>query len=99
MVSIKYYYVYVLTNWNNKVLYIGITNNLQRRLNEHKHKMIEGFTSKYNLNKLIYFETFEDSLLAITREKELKKWRREKKDKLIMEINPNWKDLSVEFEI
>ena len=99
MVSIKYYYVYVLTNWNNKVLYIGITNNLQRRIYEHKHKLVEGFTSKYNLNKLIYFETFEDSLLAITREKELKKWRREKKDELIMEINPNWKDLSVEFEI
>ena len=99
MVSIKYYYVYILTNWNNKVLYIGITNNLQRRIYEHKHKLVEGFTSKYNLNKLVYFETFEDSLIAISREKELKKWRREKKDELIMEINPNWKDLSVEFEI
>ncbi|MCK4815565.1 GIY-YIG nuclease family protein [bacterium] len=99
MVRIKYYFVYILTNWNNRVLYIGITNNIERRIYEHKHKLLEGFTSKYNLNKLIYFETFEDSILAITREKELKKWRREKKDELIMEKNPNWKDLSVEFEI
>ena len=97
MVSVRYYYVYVLTNWNNRVLYIGITNNIERRIYEHKHKKIEGFTSKYNLNKLIYFETFEDSLLAISREKELKKWRRKKKDELINLNNPKWKDLSAEF--
>ena len=99
MVSIKYYYVYILTNWNNRVLYIGITNNLQRRLYEHKHKLIEGFSSKYNLNKRVYFETFEESLLAIAREKELKKWRRQKKDDLIKTLNPEWKDLSAELDI
>jgi len=99
MVSIKYYYVYILTNWSNRVLYIGITNNMQRRIYEHKHKIVEGFTSKYNLNKLVYFETFEDSLLAISREKELKKWRRQKKDDLINTYNPEWKDLSANLEI
>jgi putative endonuclease len=60
MLGIKYYFVYILTNWNNRVLYIGITNNIERRIYEHKHKVIEGFTTKYNLNKLVYFETFED---------------------------------------
>jgi putative endonuclease len=80
------------------VLYIGFTNNIKRRIYEHKHKIVEGFSSKYNLSKLVYFETFEDSLLAITREKELKKWRREKKDELISTKNPEWKDLSAEFE-
>ena len=99
MVSIKYYYVYILTNWNNRVLYIGITNSLERRIYEHKHKLVEGFTSKYNLNKLVYFETSEDSLLAITREKELKKWSRNKKDELIIAMNPDWKDLSADFNI
>jgi len=64
---------------------------------EHKHKTIEGFTSKYNLNKLVYFATFEDSLLAISSEKELKKWRREKKDELINTKNPDWEDLSAHF--
>jgi putative endonuclease len=65
---------------------------------EHKHKIVEGFSEKYNLNKLVYFETFEDSLLAIMREKELKKWRREKKNELINIENPEWKDLSAEFD-
>jgi len=97
MVRIKYYFVYILTNWNNRVLYIGITNNLERRNFEHKNKLVDGFTSKYNLNKLVYFETFEDSLLAIAREKELKKWSRKKKDDLIKTKNPEWKDLSAEF--
>ena len=63
---------------------------------EHKFKIAKGFSSRYNLNKLVYFETFEDSLLAISREKELKKWRRDKKDKLINTKNPEWKDLSAD---
>ena len=88
------YYVYLLTNWNNKVIYVGVTNDLKRRLYEHKNKIIQGFTQKYNLNKLVYFEETNDINAAITREKEIKKWRREKKDNLVNQLNPNWIDLS-----
>ncbi|HPF07416.1 MAG TPA: GIY-YIG nuclease family protein [Spirochaetota bacterium] len=88
------FYVYILANKNNKVLYIGVTNNLHRRLYEHKNKLIEGFTEKYNVNKLIYFEETENIKSAILREKEIKKWRREKKENLINTINSEWKDLS-----
>ncbi|MCX7876561.1 MAG: GIY-YIG nuclease family protein [Melioribacteraceae bacterium] len=91
------YYVYILTNWNNKVMYVGMTNNLTRRIYEHKNKLVDGFTSKYNLNKLVYFEITSDIRTAIAREKEIKKWRREKKNKLVESINPEWKDLSDEF--
>lgn len=75
----KNYYVYILTNWNNTVMYIGVTNDLVRRLYEHKNKLYAGFTKKYNLNKLVYFELFFDINEAIKREKEIKKWRREKR--------------------
>jgi len=92
------YFVYILSNWNNKVLYIGMTNNLERRLYEHKNKLIKGFTQKYNLDKLVYFEQTTDVNSAIQREKEIKKWRREKKNKLIETINPKWLDLSDEWE-
>jgi len=88
------YYVYLLTNWNNKVMYMGVTNNLERRLHEHKNKLVKGFTEKYNVNKLVYFEETQDVTVAIAREKEIKKWRREKKNQLVNRINPNWKDLS-----
>ena len=88
------YYVYLLTNWNNKVIYVGVTNDLKRRLYEHKNKIIQGFTQKYNLNKLVYFEETNDINAAITREKEIKKWRRQKKDNLVNQLNPNWIDLS-----
>ncbi|MCK4487686.1 MAG: GIY-YIG nuclease family protein [Desulfobacterales bacterium] len=88
------YYVYLLTNWNNKVIYLGVTNNLERRLYEHKNKLVKGFTEKYNVNKLVYFEETQDVTAAIAREKEIKKWRREKKNQLVNRINPNWKDLS-----
>lgn len=71
-----------------------MTNDLNRRLYEHKNKIIQGFTQKYNLNKLVYFEETNDINAAITREKEIKKWRREKKDKLVNQLNPNWIDLS-----
>jgi len=94
MVFTNSYYVYLLTNWNNKVLCVGVTNDLNRRLYEHKNKIIQGFTQKYNLNKLVYFEETNDINAAITREKEIKKWRREKKDNLVNQLNPNWIDLS-----
>ncbi|MDX9746842.1 MAG: GIY-YIG nuclease family protein [Syntrophales bacterium] len=93
MVYTKSYYVYLLTNWNNRVIYVGVTNDLPRRMYEHKNKLIEGFTQKYNINKLVYFEETNDINVAIAREKEIKKWRREKKDRLIEQMNPNWKDL------
>lgn len=88
------YYVYLLTNWNNKVIYVGITNDLRRRLFEHQNKLVKGFTKKYNVTKLAYFETTTDVASAIAREKEIKKWRREKKNKLVETTNPEWKDLS-----
>ncbi|NLN59353.1 MAG: GIY-YIG nuclease family protein [Deltaproteobacteria bacterium] len=93
MVYTKSYYVYLLANWNNKVIYVGVTNDLPRRVYEHKNELIEGFTQKYNINKLVYFEETNDINVAIAREKEIKKWRREKKDRLIEQMNPNWKDL------
>lgn len=92
------YYLYILTNWSNKVIYIGVTNNLQRRLYEHKNKLIDGFTKKYNLNKLVYYECFTNINDAIRREKELKKWRREKKNILVETMNPEWNDLGLKFE-
>ncbi|MBM9531801.1 GIY-YIG nuclease family protein [Desulfoprunum benzoelyticum] len=88
------YYVYILTNWNNKVLYVGVTNDLERRLQEHRMKLVPGFTEKYNVNKLVYFEETQDIVAAVEREKEIKKWRREKKDALVAGSNPEWKDLS-----
>ena len=75
-------------------MYVGMTNNLQRRMYEHKHHLVEGFTDKYNVTKLVYFEETSDVNAAIEREKQLKKWRREKKNKLIESMNPNWNDLS-----
>jgi len=88
------YYVYLLTNWNNQVMYVGMTNDLERRLYEHKHKLFKGFAEKYNLDKLVYFEETQDVMSAISREKEIKKWRREKKNQLVNQVNPSWKDLS-----
>ncbi|NOX88024.1 MAG: GIY-YIG nuclease family protein [Calditrichaeota bacterium] len=90
----KYFFVYIMTNWNNKVMYVGVTNNLVRRVYEHKNKLIDGFTQKYNINKLVYYEVFMDVRYAIEREKQIKKWRREKKNKLVNTKNPEWKDLS-----
>lgn len=94
----RHFFVYILTNWNNTVMYIGMTNNLERRLYEHKNKLVDGFTQKYNVNKLVYYEHGTDVHAAIAREKEIKKWRREKKDRLVMSMNPEWKDLSLEWE-
>ncbi|MBX0312658.1 MAG: GIY-YIG nuclease family protein [Sulfurihydrogenibium sp.] len=91
------YFVYILTNKYNKVLYVGVTNNLIRRVYEHKNKLISGFTSKYNVNKLVYYESFPSVFDAIKREKEIKGWKREKKVALINSFNPEWKDLYEEL--
>jgi len=90
----KQYHVYILTNKSNKVLYIGVTNNLSRRMFEHKNKMVDGFTKKYNLTKLVYFEETADVRSALEREKQLKNWHRDWKINLISGFNPAWKDLS-----
>ncbi len=90
------YYVYILSNKVNTVLYVGITNSLQRRIYEHKHKLFDGFTKKYNVNKLVYFEETADVLDAIAREKQLKHWARAKKDDLINKFNPTWQNLYTE---
>ena len=91
------YYVYILTNKNDKVMYIGVTNNLQRRVYEHQEEKIEGFTKKYHVHKLVYFEEYSDVQYAIEREKQLKKWIRAKKNNLVETKNPNWDDLSELF--
>ncbi len=91
------YFVYLITNVNNNVLYIGVTSNLEQRIYEHKNKIIKGFSSKYNTSKLVYFEQFSDPENAIAREKQLKKWNRSKKDFLVNKMNSKWKDLSLEW--
>jgi len=90
------YYVYILTNTKNTTLYIGVTNNLKRRLYEHKNGLIEGFTKNYKLTKLIYFEEYNDIKEALIREKNLKNWHREWKVNLIKTMNPEFKDLDAE---
>ena len=92
------YYVYILTNWNNRVMYIGVTNDLRRRLYEHQEELVDGFTKDYHVHKLVYFETTSDVKAAIEREKQLKGWRREKKNGLVERLNPTWKDLSEDWE-
>lgn len=89
------YYVYIVTNFNNKVMYIGVTNDLQRRMYEHKHQLIDGFTKRYNINKLVYYEYTSDIKAAIAREKQLKGWTRIKKNELVQESNPEWKEIKV----
>ncbi|MBS1513457.1 MAG: GIY-YIG nuclease family protein [Bacteroidetes bacterium] len=93
----KYYYVYVLASKRNGTLYIGVTNNLLRRAKEHKGKVVKGFTEKYNIDKLVYYEQTENVYSAISREKVLKWWKRDWKIKIIEEMNPNWKDLYYEL--
>ncbi|EKE15122.1 MAG: excinuclease ABC subunit C [uncultured bacterium] len=91
------YYVYILASDRNGTLYIGVTNNIVRRVTEHKNKEIKGFTEKYNINKLVYFEKYEDINEAIVQEKRLKKWNRKWKLDLIEQSNPKWRDLSEDF--
>ncbi|MDU8885495.1 GIY-YIG nuclease family protein [Yeosuana sp. MJ-SS3] len=95
--TIHQYYLYILTNKTCGTLYIGVTNDLERRMFEHKNELIEGFTKKYGLKKLIYFETFQYINDAIKREKNMKKWKREWKISLIEKDNPNWVDLSKDW--
>ena len=89
----KQYYIYIMTNFENGTLYTGVTNNLIRRVYEHKNKLMEGFTSKYDLNKLVYYEIFDSAESAITREKQIKGGSRKKKLNLINTFNKNWEDL------
>ena len=89
------YYVYILTNEHHTVLYTGVTNDLERRCYEHKHKLIKGFTQKYNVDKLVYFEQFDYIDLAIAREKQVKGYSRVKKIALINQMNKEWKELSI----
>lgn len=93
------YYIYIVTNKKHGTLYIGITNNLHRRMQEHKNKLFKGFTNKYNLDKLVYYEIHNNINDAITREKQLKYWKRKWKIELIEEKNIGWKDLSNFFSI
>ena len=89
----KSYFVYILSNKSNTVLYTGITNNLKRRVFEHKQKIVEGFTKKYNVDKLVYFEVYNDPQSAIEREKQIKNLLRKKKELLINKENSEWYDL------
>jgi len=91
----RHYYVYVLTKWNSRVIYIGVTNDLERRVFEHKNKLVKGFTEKYNVNNLVYFEETGDVNAALAREKEIKKWRREKKNAPVTNGNPQWTELKI----
>ena len=88
------YYVYILSNWDDSVIYIGVTNNLPKRLYEHRNQLADGFTKKYNVHKLVYFEQTTDVNSAISREKQLKGWTRKKKYALIAKRNPEWKDIA-----
>ncbi len=90
------YYVYIMSN-KSRMLYTGVTNDLERRVYEHKNRLTPGFTSRYRLNKLVFYESTNDITVAIEREKELKGWVRRKKTALINSVNPEWKDLSDEW--
>jgi len=94
--SEKTFFVYLLASKSRR-LYVGVTNDLERRLSEHKSKLTDGFTKRYNIDRLVYFEQTTDVLSAITREKQLKSWNRSKKIALIESINPTWEDLSTEW--
>ena len=89
------YYVYILTNESNNVMYTGVTNNIQRRVYEHKTGALDGFTKKYRVHKLVYVESCNDVNAAIAREKQIKKWRREKKNALVETVNPEWKEIEL----
>lgn len=88
------YYVYILTTKTNTAMYIGVTSDLPRRMHEHKNKMVEGFTKRYNVDKLVYIEEYSDVNDALAREKQLKRWVRSKKNALVETLNPDWDDWS-----
>ena len=91
------YYVYIITNKRNTVLYTGVTNNLIRRMYEHRNELLDGFSKRYHLHKLVYFDTTTDIKEAIAMEKKIRGWVRAKKENLIEDQNPNWEDLSLQF--
>ena len=90
------YFIYILSSLSG-TLYTGVTNNLEQRIYQHKHKMVNGFTKKYNVDRLVYYEETTDIHAALTREKEIKAWRRNKKIDLIKSMNPEWKDLAEDW--
>ena len=92
----KQYYVYIMTN-RSRTLYTGVTSNLVRRVYEHKNKLVDGFTKKYNITRLVYYESTNEVRPAIAREKQIKGWLRKRKVALIESMNPEWKDLSEEW--
>lgn len=92
------FYVYIMANYTNSVIYVGVTNNLKRRVYEHKNKLVEGFTNKYNTTKLVCFLHFSHIEAAIKKEKQIKKWNRTWKNELIERENPEWKDLYDKLE-
>jgi putative endonuclease len=87
-------YVYIIGNWTGDVVYTGVTSNLEKRMYQHKNGSLKGFSSKYKTSKLLWYEQFDEIESAIKREKEIKAWRREKKNKLIIKMNPEWTDLT-----
>ncbi|TET40724.1 MAG: GIY-YIG nuclease family protein [Dehalococcoidia bacterium] len=93
----KQYYIYIMTNKGNTVLYTGVTSDLKRRVYEHREKQVDGFTKKYNITKLVYYEVFEDIDSAISREKQIKGGSRQKKIELINSMNNEWRDLYEEL--
>jgi putative endonuclease len=88
-----YYYVYITTNSTNNVIYVGVTNNIQRRMHEHKNSLLNGFTKRYHVDKLVYCERYDNPSIAIMREKNIKGWRRDKKIALIEQANPSWEEI------
>ena len=94
----RHYYVYIMTN-RSRTLYTGVTNNLERRVYEHKHKIIPSFTSKYNIDQLVYYEETNSIHVDIAREKEIKSWLRRRKIELIESKNPQWRDLSADWSL
>ena len=90
-----HYFVYILTNDRGNVMYIGVTNNILRRVNEHKNGVCDGFTKRYHVHKLVYYEHYQDAHYAIAREKELKGWTRTKKNALVSSANPDWHEIEM----
>lgn len=97
--NVHQYWIYMLTNEHGNVLYTGVTNDLERRVREHKSGEIPGFTAMYNCTKLVYFESFNSIKDAIGREKQLKNWKRKWKNVLVVSINPDWNDLAADWDI
>lgn len=93
----KTYHVYIMTNKKYGTLYIGVTNNLIRRVYEHQHNIVKGFTEKYSCHKLVYYAGIPDVSMALQRERQMKKWKRLWKIRVIQEMNPDWDDLSEEW--